>query len=91
MSGPVARWVVSVAGWAAAFAAYVAAYYGLIYPVWLLNPLSGRPAVVATYEFGGRFAEWVFHPMNVVDRGLRPEWFAGFPARPPWDRPDGGF
>lgn len=79
----------SVAGWLAAFAAYIAAYYALIYPVWLSNPVPGRPAVIATYKFGGPFAGWFFHPMNLVDRRMRPEWWVGFPARPPWDTPDG--
>ena len=76
----------SAVGFVAAGLAYVGGYYRLIDPVWLLNPVPDRPAVIADYKFGGAFATWLFHPMNVVDRRLRPEWWAGFPATPPWER-----
>ena len=63
---------------------YVGAYYVLVDPGWLLNPVPGRPAVTADYQVGGAFAKWFFHPMNDIDRRVRPEWWAGFPATPPW-------
>ena len=63
---------------------YVGAYCLLVDPIWLLNPVPGRPAVVADYEVGGSFAKWFFLPMNVIDRRVRPEWWAGLPATPPW-------
>lgn len=76
--------ITSTIGGLSLVASYVGGYYLFVDPGWLLNPVPGRPAVIADYEVGGSFAKWFFHPMNVIDRRVRPEWWAGFPATPPW-------
>lgn len=73
----------SAAGALLLLVGYVGAYYLLVDSAWLLPGNTGPP-VAARYGYGGLFAEYFFRPMEAVDRRLRPEWWAGFPATPPW-------
>ena len=60
--------VLTIAGWTAAFGAYMGAYYALVKradSMW-------RPLPYAEYRRGGDIAEALFLPAHFLDKVLRP-------------------